>query len=81
MTATEVAVQMGALEAAMQAAAPEAAMWAVASATGTRSAAQGAAMHVEAARRSRTLGVRGACDGLSASSNATADESLVTGSN
>ena len=33
-------------------------MWVVASVTGTRAAAQGVVMRVEAARRSRTLGVR-----------------------
>ena len=33
-------------------------MWAVASVTGTRAAAWGAATRVEAARRSRTLSVR-----------------------
>ena len=42
-------------EAATQAAAPEAVMWAVASVTGTRAAARGAATRVEAAWRSRIL--------------------------
>ena len=51
--ASKAAAQTGAPEAA-----PEAAMWAVASVTGMRAAARGAATHVEAARRSRTLGVR-----------------------
>ena len=58
MAATKAATQTGALVAATQAAAPEAATWAVASATGTRAAARGAAIRVEAARRSRILGVR-----------------------
>ena len=44
--------------AATQMAATKAAMWAVASVTGTRAAARGAATHVEAVRRSRTPGVR-----------------------
>ena len=57
MAATKATAQTGAAEAATQAAAPEAAMWAVASVTGTRAAARGAATRVEAARRSRTLGV------------------------
>ena len=69
-------LKTGALEVATQAAALEAAMWVVASVTVT-----GAAKRVEAARRSRTLGVRGAGDGSSASGNATADESLATDSN
>ena len=58
MAATKAAAQTGAPEAATQAAAPEAAMWAVASVTGTREAARGVATRVEAARRSRILGVR-----------------------
>ena len=58
MAATKAAAQTGAPEAAMQAVAPEAVIWAVASVTGTRAAARGAATRVEAARRSRTLGVR-----------------------
>ena len=58
MEATKAAVQMGATEAVTQAAIPEAATWAAASATGTRAVARGAAMHVEAARWSRSLGVR-----------------------
>ena len=53
MTATKTTEQIGAQEAVMQAAAPE-----VASATGTQAVAQGVAMHVEAARQSRTLSVR-----------------------
>ena len=58
MVATKAASQMGVPEAATQAEAPEAAIWAVVSVTGTRAAARGAAMRVEAARRLRTLCVR-----------------------
>ena len=43
MAATKAAAQMGAAEAATQVAALEATMWAVASVTGTRAAARGAA--------------------------------------
>ena len=58
MAAIKAAAQTGAPEAATQEAAPEAAMWVVASVTGTRAAARGAATRVEAARRSRILSVR-----------------------
>ena len=51
--AQRAAAQMGANKAAKQVAAPKAVMWVVVSVTGTR-----AATCVEAARRSRTLGVR-----------------------
>ena len=58
MAATKAAAQTRAPEAATQAAAPEAAMWAVALVAGTRAAAPEAVTCVEAASRSRTLGVR-----------------------
>ena len=57
MATTKAAAQTGALEAAAQVAAPEAVMWVVVSVTGTRVEVRGAAMHVEAARRSRILGI------------------------
>ena len=82
MAVTKAATQTGAPEAATQVAAPMAAMWAVALVTGTRAVARGAAMRVEPARQSRTLGVRELVgDPSSASGYVIADGSLAMGSN